>query len=109
MASDVFSLGCILSEILTLALGIDCADYLASRRSRRSEADFSFHGNLGRVAEWLSKLKDVCAGSDMEADHKLDLAQLLRIIEAMLVEDPARRIRSRRLAIAFGRWDAGRA
>ncbi|KAI9720669.1 MAG: hypothetical protein M1812_002849 [Candelaria pacifica] len=53
--ADVFSLGCVFAEMLTVLACRDLLDFSDFRSSNGSEND-SFHSNIPRVKEWLQKL-----------------------------------------------------
>jgi serine/threonine protein kinase len=55
-AADVFSLGCVFSEMVTVLCNISL-DQFADFRSQNPDGDDSFHDNLSRVEEWIDHLK----------------------------------------------------
>lgn len=87
--SDIFSLGCIFLDILTLLLKKRLSEFIAHRRKNQRRprqsavADQSFHSNLCRVETWITKLEH-------ETERKQDktVTQILRLVRSMLERDP---------------------
>jgi serine/threonine protein kinase len=84
-AADVFSLGCVFSEMLTVRQNKTLEDYRTYRR-RNSNNPNAFSGNLVRVYEWLEQLKE-------PHDRTGDI--LIEQILLMLDRDPRRRAEAR--------------
>jgi serine/threonine protein kinase len=55
-AADIFSLGCVFIEMITVLCGIHLNKF-ADHRSQNSDGDESFHSNLTRVEEWIEQLR----------------------------------------------------
>jgi serine/threonine protein kinase len=55
-SADIFSLGCVFTEMLTVLHGKHPQDFAEFRRGQGD--DESFHANLSRVDDWLSGLGD---------------------------------------------------
>jgi serine/threonine protein kinase len=60
-ATDVFSLGCVFAEMLTVRQERDIEEFRTWRRKSDSEYPFAFRDNLSKVREWLLDLK--CVGN----------------------------------------------
>ena len=59
--ADVFSLGCVLSEILTVCSGRSLDAYQSWRKVSNEEcANYAFRANLPRVTAWIQQLKEDC-------------------------------------------------
>ena len=54
---DIFSLGCVYLEILTVLSGTDLEDFVDFRRGHGG-VDASYHAHLPEVGEWLTRLKN---------------------------------------------------
>ncbi|OAG05230.1 kinase-like protein [Paraphaeosphaeria sporulosa] len=52
-SSDIFSLGCVYSEMLTVVAGTALSEFAEFRQDE--DGDQSFHRNLGKVAVWMNK------------------------------------------------------
>ncbi|KAG9201718.1 hypothetical protein G6514_005334 [Epicoccum nigrum] len=76
-ASDIFSLGCILLEILTL----DQEGSLDRLRANRSTKNTAYHANLDRINDWIPLREDVSP-----IDYNL-----IKEIRAMLSRSPNQR------------------
>jgi serine/threonine protein kinase len=55
--SDVFSLGCVFSEMITLITGENLLDF-ESHRAGGPQSDAAFHQSIDRAQEWLNRLCD---------------------------------------------------
>lgn len=78
-AADIFSMGCIFLEIITLCVGYSLAETL----QLRSENDKSFHANLENIEMWFSRGRIV---SRTCADE-----HLMGLIRLMMAQSPERR------------------
>lgn len=101
-AADVFSLGCIILELISHGLlKRSTSSFAAFRGAKHKSAgrggavpDSSFHKNLGRVEIWMSKLAEAAA---KKADTSEDglvfeaVTPMLHIVEKMLAQKPAER------------------
>ena len=56
-AADVFSLGCVFSEMLTVRQGRTLEEYQSRRYVANRDNAYAFRENLPRVYEWLEQLK----------------------------------------------------
>lgn len=81
-AADVFSLGCVFLEIMTVCANHHVQD-LADKR-RGDGDDESYHANLGSVAAWI---KDTL----MVSSSRLLANELLPLVQRMLDQEPDRR------------------
>jgi serine/threonine protein kinase len=81
--ADVFALGCVYSEMLTVIKRKALKDYQEFRRTSDSTSRaYAFRSNLTKVKEWLDQLATASDGlSELLADQ----------ISAMMEEDPAKR------------------
>jgi serine/threonine protein kinase len=59
-ATDVFSLGCVFAEMLTVRQGFDLDDFRKWRKRSEQTFPFAFRDNLPKVQEWLNNL--TCPG-----------------------------------------------
>lgn len=83
-AADIFSLGCVFSEMFTVCCGRSLEQYQEFRRARDKENDqLAFRENLPKVSSWLHDL----AGTQDE-DSKGVIPLLIR---QMMREDPEKR------------------
>ena len=80
--ADVFSLGCVYAEMLTVVCHIHFKK-LSDKQKAEHKTDF-FRGSLPAVVNWLHKLK-----GDSEGDEKV--AAMCRTIRNMIEEDSDRR------------------
>ncbi|KAL8397599.1 hypothetical protein RB594_004349 [Gaeumannomyces avenae] len=96
-AADVFSLGCVILELLGFLLKRPSRAFAAHRAAKHKLAgrggavlDSSFHRNLGQVETWMMALgREAARGRD---SHVLrGVAPLLRVVERMLAPHPADR------------------
>lgn len=83
-AADVFALGCVFSEMLTVRSGRTLQDYRDNRRDENKEYGYAFRFSLPKVYAWLDGLED-----GLNDSLKIVLEQTHR----MLDKDPARRRR----------------
>jgi serine/threonine protein kinase len=81
--ADVFSLGCVYSEMLTVIKRKALRDFQEFRRtSEKTSKAYAFRSNLVKVKEWLDQLATASDGvSELLADQ----------ISAMIQEDPTKR------------------
>ncbi|KAH7405851.1 kinase-like domain-containing protein [Phaeosphaeria sp. MPI-PUGE-AT-0046c] len=91
-ASDIFSLGCVLLEILILHE----QGTLQFMRENRS-ADPSFHANIKNVAKWLDG-----PGSQRWSFRRIGVVDQIR---AMLYHNPTKRPTARKLMVRFTGYD----
>jgi serine/threonine protein kinase len=61
-AGDVFALGCVFSEMLTVRQGRTLADYQAARKVDEVENPYAYRKNLPAVQSWLRSLPDTKKG-----------------------------------------------
>lgn len=84
--ADMFSLGCVFSEMLSICSKKSLAEFQEWRKVSDTEVPFMFRKNLGKVREWISGLQ----GND-------ELIDPIRfIIKRMLIEDPQHRYTAQR-------------
>ncbi|KAK6542399.1 hypothetical protein TWF694_006354 [Orbilia ellipsospora] len=93
--SDVFSLGCIMLDMLTFHSHKKKLSSFASARARHNRAagsrgggqpDSSFHANIPETNEWIKDLKKEAMKRDDEA-----VVAVLALISRMIQKDPAER------------------
>jgi serine/threonine protein kinase len=91
-SADIFSLGCVFSEMLTVRQGRTLNAYLVHRKVENHESPYRFSRNLPAVQDWLKSLPDT----------EGDIPQfLLEIILAMVLEDKDQRKDARQLKRLF--------
>lgn len=82
-AADIFALGCVYAEMLTVIKRKSLADFQEFRRiSGTASRAYAFRSNLPKVKEWIDKLAT-------ESDHLSEL--LVDQISTMVHEDPSDR------------------
>jgi len=81
--ADVFSLGCVFSEMLTVHSGKSMEDFQEWRRTNDETDSYAFRTNLGRVREWLDKL--------IVGDVTNLKKYLVNHVQEMLHKDPTER------------------
>lgn len=95
-AADIFSLGTIILELLTLLLKKTTRSFASHRAARHKTPgrggavpDSSFHRNLGQVETWMAQL----AGEAKKKDDALfrGVAPMLHLVERMLAIHPQER------------------
>jgi serine/threonine protein kinase len=99
--SDVFSLGCIILELLSYLLKRSGSKFAAFRSAKHKQAgrggavlDTSFHKNLGQVEAWMSALaKDAAKKvSDVDGAHVFrGFTPILHVVAEMLAASPFER------------------
>jgi serine/threonine protein kinase len=117
--SDVFSLGCVFLTMLTLALGHTSTLFTAFRS--QLTRDESFHANLDRVGTWIKQLQMHAAAGrsgpvasaaaqmrEKAAGAVSTESQALAFVAAMIVPEPGRRVKMKRLAPFIARWNESR-
>ncbi|KAI9665599.1 MAG: hypothetical protein M1829_005679 [Trizodia sp. TS-e1964] len=104
-ASDIFSLGCVFSEMLTVSAGRSLEEFAAQREKDGSKA---FHINLPATMLWLNSIPDYAGLSfgGPEFDHFT-----IELTRSMLSYNPADRPTAKgvlmsleKLRQPFGRW-----
>jgi len=92
-AADVFSLGCLLLELLSFLLKRPTRAFAAHRAARHKSPgrggavlDSSFHRNLGQVESWMAALAREAAKRDEPG-----VAPMLHVVERMLALYPSER------------------
>jgi serine/threonine protein kinase len=95
-AADIFSLGTIILELLTVAMKKTTRSFASHRAARHKTPgrggavpDSSFHKNLGQVESWMTQL----AGEAKKKDDRLfrGVAPMLHLVERMLAAHPHER------------------
>ncbi|KAK3675340.1 hypothetical protein LTR78_004850 [Recurvomyces mirabilis] len=92
-AADVFALGCVFSEMLTVRQGCTLDEYGAARRVDERDNPYAFSKNLVAVEAWLRNLPGMEDGATRADVPKL----LLKIILKMLERDNGLRENARQL------------
>ena len=85
--ADVFSLGCVYSEMFTVCQGKSLDDY---RNARKTKGSLAFRDCLPQVQEWLSQFEMSDEPSPYEKQDRVN-AVLLDQIQSMMDEDPQKR------------------
>ena len=104
--ADIFSLGCIMLELLSFLLKRSTSKFASFRSAKAKKGgrggavlDTSFHKNLGQVEEWMSGLAKDAARKVAETDGgKLDggnvflgFTPMLHVVSEMLAANPFER------------------
>ena len=92
--ADVFSLGCVFSEMLTVRQRSSLADYRTSRYVGETDYGYAFRNNLEGVEEWLTNLDGVGERNSIQEF-------LLEVILKMLKRDPDERLTSLQIRKQF--------
>ncbi|KAK3946339.1 kinase-like domain-containing protein [Diplogelasinospora grovesii] len=100
-AADVFSLGCVILELLSFLLKKQGRPFAAHRAAKHKTPgrggavpDASFHKNLGQVESWMTQLaKDASKKIDKDAQEDMfrGIAPMLHVVERMLALHPSDR------------------
>ncbi len=80
--SDIFSLGCVFSEMLTVCCQRSLEEYENYRYTPRDDS-IAFRANLPRVQDWLGELEGAHEGAAFETT--------IHLTGRMIKEDPDRR------------------
>lgn len=95
-AADVFSLGCVILELLSFLLkkhGRPFATYRAAKHKSPGRGgavlDSSFHKNLGQVESWMTQLARDASKKDGEVFR--GISPMLHVVERMLALPPSER------------------
>jgi serine/threonine protein kinase len=96
-AADIFSLGCVIMELLSFLFKKQGRKFAAHRAAKHTAAgrgnplpDSSFHGNIGQVEDWMSQLyKDTLKEDD--AVFK-GVTPILDVVVEMLSLKPSERL-----------------
>lgn len=130
--ADVFSLGCVLIDIVTIALGIPSHQFEVHRSAVRASAggrpvlpenpedtqsgfpsrsDPSFHANLDRVRSWLQiLLRHVSTnGGPVSGLETRGFMKLIEVLEKMVAREPSRRPVMQKVLRKVGSWEDERA
>ncbi|KAI9768912.1 MAG: hypothetical protein M1835_006781 [Candelina submexicana] len=106
-AADVFSMGCVFLEMVTILLN-KSLDVFIEHRSDGSNEDGSFCGNLNLVASWMLILREASRTAGGWSDwvpntsDRIQPKVLLDIIERMLQKDPGVRPKAAELSESLG-------
>lgn len=92
--ADVFSLGCVFSEMLTVRQRSSLADYRTARFVSETDYGYAFRKNLDGVDKWLTHLDGVRERNSIQAF-------LLEVIAKMLKQDPEERLTALQVRKAF--------
>lgn len=104
-AADIFSLGCVILELLSFLMKKTPRAFAAHRAAKHKSGgrggavlDSSFHRNLGQVESWMgalardaAKKKGGGGGGGREADPLRGVAPMLHVVERMLALHPSER------------------
>ncbi|KAL9123643.1 MAG: hypothetical protein Q9217_006944, partial [Psora testacea] len=82
-AADIFSLGCVFSEMFTVCCGRSLEQYQEFRRARDKDDQLAFRENIPKVSSWLH---DLAATQDEDSKGVIPL-----LIRQMMREDPEKR------------------
>ncbi|KAI1185648.1 protein kinase [Nemania serpens] len=111
-AADVFSLGCVILELLSLQLKRTHRAFAAHRAAKHKLAgrggavlDSSFHKNPGQVESWMAGLaKDAAAARKRKDDVVFrGIAPMLQVVARMLATPPQERPTAREVEAAMYR------
>ncbi|KAI9718609.1 MAG: hypothetical protein M1812_004060 [Candelaria pacifica] len=102
-ASDVFALGCVFLEMMTV---IKRHTVEAFRSFRSCANSASFQGNLDKVMAWI-QLLEARAGFGLRDEFMSD-GMALTLISWMVDEEHAKRPKAKVLAASFNEWSFGR-
>ncbi|KAI5458012.1 kinase-like domain-containing protein [Mariannaea sp. PMI_226] len=96
--ADIFSLGCIILELLSFLVKRSSSKFAAFRSAKHKTAgrggavlDTSFHKNLGQVEAWMSALAKEASRkvSDRDGAHVFrGVSQMLHVVTGMLSVNP---------------------
>lgn len=67
--SDIFSLACVFSEMITLVMGQNLQDFECSR-ARGPQGDAAFHKSIPATRAWLTKLYDQSSTDELRKANK---------------------------------------
>ena len=112
--SDIYSLGCVFLDILTLMIKGKINDFVKLRTSRltsptsktkRSRNDSSFHANLDKINDWVEMLQE--DSERLTGQIYRGVPALLEVVRSMIVQDdmmrpPAIEVRNRIKEILVG-------
>ncbi|KAH6623005.1 kinase-like domain-containing protein [Chaetomium tenue] len=97
-AADVFSLGCIILELLSFLLGKKGRAFAAHRAAKHRAAgrgsplpDSSFHGNIGQVEIWMDQLAKDAAEKENDDPVFKGVRPILEVVVKMLSTNPSDR------------------
>lgn len=109
-AADIFSLGCVILELLTFLMKRQSRAFASHRAAKHKTPgrggavpDSSFHGNLGQVGSWAAQLAKEAAAASSSLKRKVLLGNdggdgggdvvgpILRVAESMLAPRPSAR------------------
>ncbi|KAF1992211.1 kinase-like protein, partial [Aulographum hederae CBS 113979] len=94
-SGDIFSLGCIFANMMTLVKGQTVFNF-QSYRSRASH-DSSFQANTQPVSAWMQHLMTL-GGLQRRGERTVSLENdMLALVERMLPPEPAKRIKTKKL------------
>ncbi|KAI9833910.1 MAG: hypothetical protein M1819_003419 [Sarea resinae] len=102
--ADIFSLGCVFVEMMTVARGRTVESF---RSFRTTNNDSSFHSHLDRVSAWIQRLESGQQRHSHDADLAVD-AMALSFISPMLAVNPSARPKARQLATSISGWNTWR-
>ncbi|KAM7183752.1 protein kinase [Rhypophila sp. PSN 637] len=96
-AADIFSLGCVILELLSFLLkkhGRPFAAYRAAKHKSPGRGgavlDSSFHKNLGQVESWMTQLAKDASKKDNDQVFR-GMSPMLHVVERMLALHPSER------------------
>jgi serine/threonine protein kinase len=90
-SSDIFSMGCVFAEMLTVLVGSDL-DSMACFLKDDDAEDGPYHANLPRLYSWLDQLR---------TENDIDLSIKVGEVKKMLDENPGKRLESADLVRTF--------
>jgi serine/threonine protein kinase len=88
-ASDIFSLGCVFTQMLTPLSRMSLAEF-DNFRAGETEDD-SFHANLPRVEHWIAQMACKIKTLDVEDALAVPPIDFIAILQSMIREDPQKR------------------
>jgi hypothetical protein len=97
-AADIFSLGCVILELLSFLTKKSTRAFAAHRAARHKTPgrggavlDSSFHKNLGQVESWMAALAREAAKKRKDDPLLAGVAPMLHVVERMLALHPSDR------------------
>jgi Protein kinase domain len=102
-ASDIFSLGAVLLEMITVIKQQSIAQF---RAYRTTNGDPSFQSNLPKISTWIAGLQETPRDrKQMELGVE---SMALELVTTMLEKDHFKRPKAKALSVSFARWNTWR-